>query len=125
MIDRVDALEARMKQLEAALEIERKINQAQTETLARRQQALIRHERQTRRGLEVLAAALLGFLGFSLVVLSGLRLEFGWGTFALPANLFESGALVAGATAAAKYFLDRQRESTETPPQPASKQAAE
>ncbi|NJL20794.1 MAG: hypothetical protein HC895_08240 [Leptolyngbyaceae cyanobacterium SM1_3_5] len=126
----IEAIEARVKNLEldsyqqtqaiaalqSALEIERQINQQQTESIARRQQVLIRTERQTRRGLEVLVVALLGFFGFCLIILAGLKLEGEWGTFALPENFFESGALVVGVAAGAKYVLDRSRETRETPP---------
>lgn len=116
MPDRLDDLEARLKNLEVAFEAERAINAQQAETIAQqaeaiavRQRALIRHEQQTRRGLEVLTVAVLGFLGFCLVILTGLKLQFGWGTFELPANLLESATLSAGVAAIAKYALDRRR----------------
>lgn len=105
----IEVLETRLNQLAAELECERKINQEQTEQLAQRQDQLSSQQRSNRRWIEVIGVAIAAFFGFTLVILTGLRLEFGWGSFALPANLLESSAIAALATAGSKYFLDKQR----------------
>lgn len=94
--------------LRTELEEQKRVNKEQSELLQKRQASLLKQQQESRRGLEVLTVAILGFFLFILTILTGLRLELGWASFQIPPNLLESGAIVAGITAATKYFMDKQ-----------------
>lgn len=74
----------RIETLERALELERSLNAVQ-------QQSINQHIRQNRRNLDTLTAAALGLLGFAIVAIAGLNLEWEGGSFALPESLLQAG----------------------------------
>ncbi|HIK42162.1 hypothetical protein [Thermoleptolyngbya sp. M55_K2018_002] len=97
----MDELLKRIEVLEQALELERSLN-------AEQQQAIAQHIRQNRRSIDTIGAALLGFAGFSLVIiLAGLRLEWQGGSFALPETFLEWALGASGASMIATQLLDR------------------
>lgn len=97
----MDDLREAIEALKKELEIERTLN-------AEQQKAIAQHIRENRRSIDTIGAALLGFAGFSLVIiLAGLRLEWEGGSFALPETFLEWALGASGASMVATQLLDR------------------
>jgi hypothetical protein len=105
-IARIQTLEIQYENLTIALAAEHEINQRQAAQL-------IHSSRSAQRLGESLTMGLLGAIAFATVILTGVKVELGWASFEMPADLFQQTGIVGGVSFGAKYLLDKKREQDE------------